>query len=203
MGFLRKFSKQTRKLKSLLELTVSRVAIARKPRLARKSIASGDVCQLLSLGQTDRALQRVEQVIKEDNMLEALGIIELYCKCLVKKADQLDKPKSSTSMSMFWARKLICLAYRECSEEVKEAAAGLIFAAKRCSDLPELQSARKILADKFGDDFTADAKVGTAVVDPMLVWKLSGDTTSISLKKKVTKEIAAENNISLDLSKSP
>ena len=59
MGFLRKFSKQTRKLKSLLELTVSRVAIARKPRLARKSIASGDVCQLLSLGQTDRALQRV------------------------------------------------------------------------------------------------------------------------------------------------
>ncbi|KAM3314401.1 hypothetical protein ACQJBY_033314 [Aegilops geniculata] len=184
MGFLRKFSKQTRKLKSLLELTVSRVAIARKPRLARKSIASGDVCQLLSLGQTDRALQRVEQVIKEDNMLEALGIIELYCKCLVKKADQLDKPK-------------------ECSQEVKEAAAGLIFAAKRCSDLPELQSARKILADKFGDDLTADAKVGTTVVDPMLVWKFSGDTTSISLKKKVLKEIAAENNISVDLSKSP
>lgn len=69
---------------------------------------------------------------------------------------------------MFWARKLICLAYRECSEEVKEAAAGIIFAAKWCSDLPELQSARKILADKFGDDFTADAKVGTAVVDPMV-----------------------------------
>ncbi|VAI07572.1 unnamed protein product [Triticum turgidum subsp. durum] len=186
MGFLRKFSKQTRKLKSLLELTVSRVAIARKPRLARKSIASGDVCQLLSLGQTDRALQRVrvEQVIKEDNMLEALGIIELYCKCLVKKADQLDKPK-------------------ECSEEVKEAVAGLVFAAKRCSDLPELQSARNILVDKFGDDITADAKVGTAVVEPMLVWKLSGDTTSISLKKKVLKEIAAENNISVDLSKSP
>ncbi|VAI07573.1 unnamed protein product [Triticum turgidum subsp. durum] len=181
MGFLRKFSKQTRKLKSLLELTVSRVAIARKPRLARKSIASGDVCQLLSLGQTDRA---VEQVIKEDNMLEALGIIELYCKCLVKKADQLDKPK-------------------ECSEEVKEAVAGLVFAAKRCSDLPELQSARNILVDKFGDDITADAKVGTAVVEPMLVWKLSGDTTSISLKKKVLKEIAAENNISVDLSKSP
>ncbi|XP_044360260.1 uncharacterized protein [Triticum aestivum] len=108
-------------------------------------------------------------------MLEALGIIELYCKCLVKKAAQLDKPK-------------------ECAEEVKKAAAGIIFAAKRCSDLPELQSARKILADKFGDDFTADAK---------LVWKLSGDKASISLKKKVAKEIAAENNISVDLSKSP
>lgn len=26
-------------------------------------------------------------------MLEALGMIELYCKCLVKKAAQLDKPK--------------------------------------------------------------------------------------------------------------
>jgi len=179
--FLRKFSKQTGKLKSLLKLAIGRVAIARRPRLARKSIASGDVHQLLALGQTDRAIHRAEQVIKEDNMLEALGIVEMYCKCLIQKAAQLDKPK-------------------ECSEEIREAAAGVIFAAKWCSDLPELQFTRDILADKFGKDFATEAKEGTAFVDLTLVWKLSGDTTNMELKKKVTKEIAAANNISVDFS---
>ena len=36
---------------------------------------------------------QAEQVIQEDNMLEALGIVEMYCKCLIQKAAQLDKPK--------------------------------------------------------------------------------------------------------------
>ena len=31
-----------------------------------------------------------------------------------------------------------------------------------------------------------------------LVWKLSGDRTNMELKKKVTKEIATENNILVD-----
>jgi vacuolar protein sorting-associated protein IST1 len=130
----RKFSKQTGKLKSLLKLAISRVAIARRPRLARKSIASGDVCQLLALGHIDRAIHRVltnepprmltwnepwpmddtmtvllmlssfstqaEQVIQEDNMLEALGIVETYCKCLIEKAAQLDKPQCVTDQAI-------------------------------------------------------------------------------------------------------
>lgn len=33
-----------------------------------------------------------------------------------------------------------------------------------------------------------------------LVWKLSGDKTNMELKKKVTKEIAAESNIPVDFS---
>ena len=56
---------------------------------------------------------------------------------------------------------------RECSEEIKAAAAGLIFASARCGELPELLDARAILADKFGRDFVAAAKDGShVVVDP-------------------------------------
>lgn len=33
-----------------------------------------------------------------------------------------------------------------------------------------------------------------------LVWKLSGDKTNMELKKKVTKNIAAENDILVDFS---
>jgi hypothetical protein len=36
-----------------------------------------------------------------------------------------------------------------------------------------------------------------------LAWKLSGDKTNMKLKKKVIKEIAAENNIMVDFSEFP
>ncbi|CAM0872352.1 unnamed protein product [Alopecurus aequalis] len=184
MGLLRKTSKQTAKLKSLLGLTISRIAVARRPRVARKSIASSDVCQLLALGQLDRALSRAEQVIQEDNMLEAFNIIELYCNRLIEQAAQLDKPP-------------------ECNEELREAAASIMFAAGWCGDLQELLFARTILADKFGSDFVVMAKEGTGIVDPILVWKLAGNTSNMELKKKVTKEIATENNILVDFSELP
>uniref|UniRef100_A0A0E0NSP1 Uncharacterized protein n=1 Tax=Oryza rufipogon TaxID=4529 RepID=A0A0E0NSP1_ORYRU len=201
-------SKQTAKLKSLIKLAAARVAVARRPRLGRRSIARGDVAQLLSIGHLDRALLRVcpchafalpdtrrdssanssrrvlflqaEQVIDEDNMLEVLDIVELYCKILIEQATQLDKPK-------------------ECGEEIKEAAAGLMFASARCGDLPELLDARAILADKFGRDFAAAAKDGAhGVVDPTLVRKLSGAPASTEQKQRLTKVIAAENDILLE-----
>ncbi|KAL5209576.1 hypothetical protein ABZP36_005199 [Zizania latifolia] len=182
MGFIhRKTSKQTGKLKTLLRLAVSRVAVARRPRLARKSIATSDVGQLLALGHLDRAIHRVELVIREGNMLEAFEIIELYCKRLIEKAAQLDKPS-------------------ECAQEIQEAAAGLMFAAGWCGDLPELLFTRAILVDKFGNDFASAAKNGIGIVDPLLVWKLTDDATNTELKKKVTKEIATENMIPVDFS---
>ncbi|XP_066354007.1 uncharacterized protein [Miscanthus floridulus] len=182
MGFFHgKTSKQTSRVKKLLKLALSRLAIAQRPRLARKSISRRDVSQLLALGHLHRAFLRTEQVIEEDNMLQAFDIIELYCKCLIEHAVQLDKPQ-------------------ECSEDIKEATAGIMFAARWCGDVPELLVARNILADKFGSDFTVAAKEGTGIVNPMLVWKLSGDRTNVELKKKVAKEIAAENNILVDFS---
>ncbi|CAN6284867.1 unnamed protein product [Urochloa humidicola] len=185
MGFIhRRTSKQTGKAKTLLELALSRLANARRPRLARKSIFRSDVGQLLALGHLDRAFHRAEQVIEEDNMMEAFDIIELYCNCLIEHAKQLDKPN-------------------ECGEDIREAAAGIMFAAGWCGDLPELLFARTILANKFGGDFATIAKEGTGIVNPMLVWKLSGNKRNMELKKKVVKEIAAENDIQVDFSEFP
>ncbi|XP_062210645.1 uncharacterized protein LOC133912088 [Phragmites australis] len=173
-------SKQTAKLKSLVKLAAARLAVVRRPRLGRRSIARSDVGQLLAIGNLDRALLRAEQVIEEDNTLEVLDIIELYCKILIEQAAQLDKPK-------------------ECSEEIKEAAAGLMFASARCGELPELLDARAILADKFGRDFATAAKEGAhGVVDPTLVRKLSGERASLEQKRRLAKEIAAEHDILLD-----
>ncbi|KAJ1297887.1 hypothetical protein BS78_01G412300 [Paspalum vaginatum] len=178
-------SKQTAKVKSLVKLAAARLAVVRRPRLGRRNIARSDVGQLLSIGHLDRALLRAEQVIEENDMLEALDIIELYCKILIEQAAQLDNPK-------------------ECSEELKEAAAGLMFASARCGDLPELLDARAILADKFGRDFARAAKEGDhGVVDPTLVRNLSGERPSLEQKRRLAKEIAAENDILLEFPESP
>ncbi|VAI07563.1 unnamed protein product [Triticum turgidum subsp. durum] len=152
MGFFTKStSKQTAKLKSLIKIAVARLAVVRRPRLGRRSIARGDVAQLLSIGHLDRALARAGQVMEEDSMLEALDIIEHYCKILVDQSAQLEKPK-------------------ECGDEIKAAAAGLIFASARCGELPELLDARAILASKFGREFERAAKEGSqAVVNPTVV----------------------------------
>ncbi|CAN6301500.1 unnamed protein product [Urochloa humidicola] len=178
--FSKSTSKQTAKVKTLVKLAAARLAVVRRPRLGRRSIARSDVGQLLSIGHLDRALLRAEQVIEEDNMLEALDLIELYCKILVEQAAQLEKPK-------------------ECGEEIKEAVAGLMFASARCGELPELLDARAILADKFGRDFAAAAKDGApGVVDPTLVRKLSVERASLEQKRRLVKEIAAENDVLLE-----
>ncbi|GJN30939.1 hypothetical protein PR202_gb19287 [Eleusine coracana subsp. coracana] len=197
-------SKQTAKVKSLVKVAAARLVVARRPRLGRRSIARGDVGQLLAIGRLDRALVRAEQVIDEDNMLEVLDIIELYCKVIIDQAAQLDNPK-------------------ECSEEIKAAAAGLIFASARLGELPELLDARGILADKFGRDFARAAREGVhGVVDPTvstttlnsllpapashvpsLVKKLSGERASEEEKRRLAKEIAAENDILLDFHEKP
>ncbi|OEL36767.1 hypothetical protein BAE44_0002212 [Dichanthelium oligosanthes] len=94
MGF---FNRKTSRGKKLLKLALSRLTIARRPRLARKSISLSDVGQLLILGHLHRALHRAEQVIEEDNMLQAFDIIELYCNHLIEHAARLDKPQYVSS----------------------------------------------------------------------------------------------------------
>jgi hypothetical protein len=48
-------------------------------------------------------------------------------------------------------------AHRECPEEQREAASGLVYAAARCGDLPELQEVWRILTAKFGREFVSAA----------------------------------------------
>jgi len=46
---------------------------------------------------------------------------------------------------------------RECPDELEEAASGILFAASRCGDFPEIQEIRAILTSRFGKEFTARA----------------------------------------------
>jgi hypothetical protein len=141
---------------------------------------------------------QVRQVIEEENMLEAFNMIELYCNRLIEHAAQLDKPQYVSfftpsclsyfflmsddigvdfvlmfgyidSLQFYGCLTIFYFECSECDEDIREAAAGITFAAGWCSDLPELMLARTILANKFGSDFAATAKEGTGAVDPMVI----------------------------------
>lgn len=57
---------------------------------------------------------------------------------------------------------MLCFDYsfsgnRECPSELREAVASIIFAAPRCSDLPDLLHVRNLFAAKYGKEFVAAA----------------------------------------------
>ncbi|KAH0453022.1 hypothetical protein IEQ34_017346 [Dendrobium chrysotoxum] len=182
----RRTTGQIWKLKSLLNLTVCRLSVLRNQRNARCCIARSDITQLLLLGQQDRALIRAELLIKEQNMVDVFSLVESYCQFLNDRAFLLEQQM-------------------ECPEVLKEAAAGLSFAASRCGDLPELQVVRKIISSRFGKEFTAAAVElrNNCGVDAKMVQKFSARKPSMESRVDVMKEIARERGVELELITNP
>ncbi|PIN21819.1 hypothetical protein CDL12_05480 [Handroanthus impetiginosus] len=118
-----KSSKTAAKLKMLANLAISRIAVLKNIHSVKCLQAQSDVIQLLHLGQQERALLRVEHVIKEQDVLGAFFLIENFCHVLGEHAETV---KNS----------------RECPDELKEAISSLIFASARCGEFPELQKLR-------------------------------------------------------------
>jgi vacuolar protein sorting-associated protein IST1 len=90
---------------------------------------------------------------------------------------------------------------RECPVELEEAASGILYAASRCGDFPEIQEIRTILTSRFGKEFAARAIElrNNCKVHPKIITKLSTRMPSLENRMKVLKEIASENNITLQL----
>ncbi|XP_073300854.1 uncharacterized protein [Primulina huaijiensis] len=168
----------TSKFKGTLNLAISRLAVLKNPRQARGNVACSDVVEFLNLRYHERALLRVEQVIKEQNMLDVYAMLEGYCHLLIERVSLIEQEK-------------------ECPDEIVEAASSLIYAASRCGDFPELQEIRKIFSSRYWKDFVARAvelrnKCG---VNPKMVQKFSTKTPTMESKMKVLQDIATEKNI--------
>ncbi|KAL5581957.1 hypothetical protein UlMin_014399 [Ulmus minor] len=174
---------KTSKFKTLVKLSLSRIAILKNHHQSRLSHARSDVRELLLLGQQDRALLRVEHVIKEQNTLDVYALVDFYCHVLLERV-KLFKQKNG-----------------ECPDELKEPTSSLIFAASRRGEFPELQKIRGIFTSQFGKEFCARAVElrNNCGVNPMMVQKLSTRQTSLESRLKVLKEIASENGITLHL----
>lgn len=177
---------KTSKFKTLVNLAISRLAVLKNQKRSRCSLARSDVVQLLQISEQERALIRVEQVIKEQNMLDVFAMVEGYCILLSERVKLIEHEKT-------------------CPEELKEAISSLIFAASRCGELPELQEIRYVFASRYGKDFTLRATElrNNCGVNSKIIQKLSTRQPSLESRMKVLKEIANENGISLQLEEAP
>ncbi|PWA89785.1 hypothetical protein CTI12_AA107790 [Artemisia annua] len=70
----RKF--KTSKFKATVNLAVSRLAVLKNKPQARLTMTRSDVVQLLTLGHHEHALHRVDQMIKEQNMLDVYVMLD-------------------------------------------------------------------------------------------------------------------------------
>lgn len=170
------------KFKPVLTLAFSRLAVFKNQRQVRCSQDRSDVVQLLQLGNHDRALLRVEHVIREQSMFDVYVMIEGYCNLVIERLNLIEQE-------------------RECPDELKEAVSGLIYAASRVGDFPELQEIRSTLTTRYGKEFAARAidLRNNCGVNHKMITKLSTRQPSLESRMKVLKEIASENNIVLQL----
>ncbi|KAK2635832.1 hypothetical protein Ddye_030624 [Dipteronia dyeriana] len=173
---------KTHKFKPLVSVAISRLAVLKNQRQVKFSQSHSDVVQLLQQGLHERALLRVEHVIKEQNMLDAFVMMESYCNLLIERIHLIEQDKV-------------------CPEELREAISSLLYAASRCGEFPELQEIRALFTSRYGKEF-----VGRAIelrnncgVSLKMIQKLSTRQPELDNRMKVLKEIAAENSIVLQL----
>ncbi|KAJ9147358.1 hypothetical protein P3X46_029532 [Hevea brasiliensis] len=170
---------KTSKFKNLTNSAISRIAYIEKEHKVRCSQAHADVLELLNIGQQERALLRVEHVLREQNMLDAYAMIENYFYLLLERVVFLENNK-------------------KCPDELKEAISSLIFAASRCGELPELQKIRELFTSRFGKEFATCAVElrNNCGVNPKIAKKLATRQPSLDRKLKALKEITAANETS-------
>ncbi|RDX76798.1 IST1-like protein, partial [Mucuna pruriens] len=86
-----------------------------------------DIAKLLEAGQEVKAGVKVEHVIREENMMDAQDIIQLFCEHFVARLPMIQSQNEAISSGYF--------------------------AAPRGADLPELLQVQLLFDSKYGKDF--------------------------------------------------
>ncbi|XP_054785542.1 uncharacterized protein LOC129292063 [Prosopis cineraria] len=169
------------KCKTLLKLTIPRIKLLRNRREIQLKQMRRDIAKLLETCQEATARIRVEHIIREENMIAAQEIIELFCELIVVRLPIIE-------------------SQRECPLDLKEAISSICFAAPRCADLPELLQVQLLFASKYGKEFVSAATelMPDCGVNRQLIELLSVHAPSPEKKLNLLKEIAAEHEIDWD-----
>lgn len=173
------------KCKTLLKLSIPRIKLLRNRRELQIKQMRKDIAKLLETGQEATARIRVEHIVREENMMAAQEIIELFCELITVRLPIIE-------------------SQRECPLDLKEAISSICFAAPRCADLPELLQVQLSFVSKYGKEFVAAATelMPDCGVNRQLVELLSVRAPSPEKKLKLLKEIAEEHELEWDPSPS-
>ncbi|KAK2458766.1 hypothetical protein P8452_05311 [Trifolium repens] len=170
--------------KTCLNLAISRMKLLQNKRDVQLKQMRKEISQFLQAGQEPIARIRVEHIIREQNIWAAYEILELFCEFVLARVPIIENQK-------------------ECPPELREAIASIIFAAPRCSDIPDLLHIKNLFTTKYGKEFVSgiselrpDSGVNRTIIEKLSVIAPSGE-----VKLKVLTDIAEEYNLAWDSSK--
>ncbi|XP_055913630.1 IST1 homolog isoform X2 [Eupeodes corollae] len=167
------------KLKTNLRLALNRLKLLEKKKAELAQKARKEIADYLATGKTERAKIRVEHIIREDYLVEAMEIVEMYCDLLL-------------------ARFGLVTQMKELDDGIAEAVYSLVWVSMRLqSDINELKVISDVFIHKYGPVFTERARTATGEhhVSEKLMHKLNIQAPPKLLVEKYLIEIAKNYNI--------
>nr|XP_060644074.1 IST1 homolog isoform X1 [Anolis sagrei ordinatus] len=166
------------RLRVNLRLVINRLKLLEKKKTELAQKARKEIADYLSAGKDERARIRVEHIIREDYLVEAMEILELYCDLLL-------------------ARFGLIHSMKELDSGLAEAISTLIWAAPRLqSEVAELKIVADQLCAKYSKEYgklCRTNQIGT--VNDRLMHKLSVEAPPKILVERYLIEIAKNYSV--------
>lgn len=166
------------KLKAYLRLAINRLKLLEKKKTELAQKARKEIADYIAYGKFERAKIRVEHIIREDYMVEAMELVEMYCDLLLARFGLIQQMKNL-------------------DEGLAEAISTIIWVAPRMqTDVEELKVIADILTTKYGRQYTdACREEAIQTISEKLKHKMSVQSPSKLLVEKYLIEIAKNYNI--------
>uniref|UniRef100_A0A8C8RVC2 IST1 homolog n=1 Tax=Pelusios castaneus TaxID=367368 RepID=A0A8C8RVC2_9SAUR len=166
------------RLRVNLRLVINRLKLLEKKKTELAQKARKEIADYLATGKDERARIRVEHIIREDYLVEAMEILELYCDLLLARFGLIQSMKDLDS-------------------GLAEAVSTLIWAAPRLqSEVAELKIVADQLCAKYSKEYgklCRTNQIGT--VNDRLMHKLSVEAPPKILVERYLIEIAKNYNV--------
>ncbi|BFZ24848.1 hypothetical protein BsWGS_27887 [Bradybaena similaris] len=166
------------KLKTNLRLIINRLKLLEKKKTEMALKSRKEIADYISAGKEDRARIRVEHIIREDYLVEAMELLEMYCDLLLARFGLIQTQK-------------------ELDPGLEEAIATIIWATPRLqADVQELKAVTEEFTLKYSKEF-AQACRGNNLsnVSEKVMHKLSVQAPPKALVERYMVEIAKTYNV--------
>ncbi|TKR86477.1 hypothetical protein L596_011065 [Steinernema carpocapsae] len=172
---------QYSKLKTNLRVAINRLKLVQKKKTELALKARTEIADFITAHKEDRARIRVEHIIREDFLVEAYELLEMFCDLLLARFGLIQQMKNL-------------------DDGIAEAVISILWAAPRVvTDIAEFKIISDQLTVKYGKPFAEAARSNQleypAKVSPKLISKLSVSAPNKILVERYLIEIARSAGI--------
>ncbi|XP_022096122.1 IST1 homolog isoform X2 [Acanthaster planci] len=169
------------KFSTSARLSINRLKLLERKKTEQAQKARKEIADYLSIGKDERARIRVEHIIREDYLVEAMEIVELYLDLLLARLGLITSTKAL-------------------DPGIQEAVASVIWVTPRMSaEVAELKLVSEQLVHKYGKEFGESVRKGECeFINEGLKHKLGVQAPPKRLVENYLVEIAKSHNVAYE-----